>query len=364
LAEADIRISASFEAFQRPAQSRAGRRIVRIALSLGRWLGKLAVTLFGLVLVTFAMTRMAPIDPAIQLVGDHASQSSYQDARAALGLDLPLPVQFWRYLVMLVHGDLGLAQSTGQPVATDIARTFTATLELATAAIILGALVGLGLGILAAMRSGGVLDGIIRVISLLGYSVPIFWLGLLMLLLFYARLHWLPGTGRMDILYQYTMKQVTGFALIDSWLSGTPGAFKSAVTHLVLPTLVLAIYALAGICRLTRSAVLGELAQEYALTARAKGARPFRVVFVHVLPNIAGTLVTVVALVYASLLEGAVLTETVFAWPGIGRYLTVAMFAGDTAAILGATLVIGTAFILLNSLTDFAVDQLDPRRGR
>ncbi len=364
MAEADIRTSASFEAFQRPAQSRAGRRAVRIALSLGRWLGKLAVTLFGLVLVTFAMTRMAPIDPAIQLVGDHASQSSYQDARAALGLDLPLPAQFWRYLVTLAHGDLGLAQSTGQPVATDIARTFTATLELATAAIILGALVGLVLGILAAMRSGGVLDGIIRVISLLGYSVPIFWLGLLMLLLFYARLHWLPGTGRMDILYQYTMKQVTGFALIDSWLSGTPGAFKSAVTHLVLPTLVLAIYALAGICRLTRSAVLGELAQEYALTARAKGARPFRVVFVHVLPNIAGTLVTVVALAYASLLEGAVLTETVFAWPGIGRYLTVAMFAGDTAAILGATLVIGTAFILLNSLTDFAVGQLDPRRGR
>jgi len=364
LAEADIRTNAILAALSRPAPPWRRRPAVRVVLGLARWLARLAVTLFGLVLVTFAMTRMAPIDPAFQLVGDHASQSSYQAARTALGLDLPLPLQFWRYLVTLAHGDLGLAQSTGQPVASDIARTFTATLELATAAIVLGASIGLALGIVAAMRAGGIVDGVIRVISLLGYSVPIFWLGLLMLLLFYARLHWLPGTGRMDILYQYTMKPVTGFALVDSWLAGTPGAFRSAVSHLVLPTLVLAVYALAGICRLTRSAVLGELAQEYALTARAKGARSARVVFVHVLPNIAGTLLTIVALSYASLLEGAVLTETVFAWPGIGRYLTVAMFAGDTAAILGATLVIGTAFILLNSLTDFAVGRLDPRRAR
>lgn len=333
-------------------------------MGLGRWIARLAVTLFGLVLVTFMMTRLAPIDPALQLVGDHASASSYQAARLALGLDLPLPVQFWRYITHLAQGDLGLATSTGQPVAADIARTFTATLELATIAILIGAAAGLALGILAALRAGGVIDAVIRVVSLIGYSVPIFWLGLLMLLLFYARLHWLPGTGRMDIVFQYTMKWVTGFALIDGWLSGQAGVFRSAVSHLVLPGLVLAIYALAGICRLTRSAVLGELAQEYVLTARAKGATMTRVVFVHVLPNIAGTLLTVVALAYASLLEGAVLTETVFAWPGIGRYLTVAMFAGDTAAILGATLVIGTAFIVLNSVTDFAVGRLDPRRVR
>ena len=281
-----------------------------------------------------------------------------------LGLDRPLPEQFWRYLNKLAHGDLGIASSTGQPVASDVARTFSATIELATTAIVLGATVGLALGILATLRPGSLLDSVIRIVSLIGYSVPIFWLGLLMLLLFYARLHWAPGTGRLDVVNQYTLKPVTGFALIDSWLSGTPGAFRSAIAHLTLPATVLAFYALAGICRLTRSAILGELAQEYTLTARAKGAGTLRVILVHVMPNIAGTLVTVIALAYASLLEGAVLTETVFAWPGIGRYLTVALFAGDTAAILGSTLVIGVGFVLLNSLADLAVGRLDPRRER
>jgi peptide/nickel transport system permease protein len=194
--------------------------------------------------------------------------------------------------------------------------------------------------------------------------VPIFWLGLLVLLLFYAKLHWAPGTGRLDVLFQYTLKPVTGFALVDTWLADQPGAFRSAAAHLVLPAGVLAFYALAGIARLTRSALMGELGQEYVLTARAKGAGTWRVILVHALPNVAGTLLTVVALAYASLLEGAVLTETVFAWPGVGRYLTVALFAGDTAAILGSTLTIGAAFVLLNSLTDAAVERLDPRRAR
>ena len=349
---------------RRPSSPEGGRRGFGTLAAVLRWLRKLALTLFGLILVTFAMTRLSPVDPAQQLVGDHASQSSYQAARQELGLDEPLAVQFWRYLGRLAEGDLGRATSTGQPVAADVARTFTATLELATAAIVLGTVVGLALGMIAAMRPGGLLDGAIRLVSLIGYSVPIFWLGLLMLLLFYARLHWAPGTGRLDVVYQYTLKPVTGFALIDAGLWGAPGAFRSALAHLVLPGLVLAFYALAGISRLTRAAILGELAQEYTLTARAKGAGAARVIFVHILPNIAGTLVTVVALAYANLLEGAVLTETVFAWPGIGRYLTVALFAGDTAAILGATLVIGVAFIALNSLTDLAVARLDPRRVR
>ncbi|MDR3518431.1 MAG: ABC transporter permease [Azospirillaceae bacterium] len=329
-----------------------------------RWLGSVALTLFGLVLVTFAMTRLSPVDPVLQLVGDHASASTYAAARLELGLDRPLAVQFGRYLVRVGHGDLGQASSTGQPVAADIARTFSATLELATVAIVIGAASGLALGIIAAMRSGGIIDAAARIVSLVGYSIPIFWLGLLFLLLFYARLHWAPGPGRLDVLYQYTLRPVTGFALIDTALSGTAGAFRSAVAHLVLPALVLALYALAGITRLSRGAVLEQLGQEYVLTARAKGAGPWRVVFVHVLPNVTGPLLTIVALAYASLLEGAVLTETVFAWPGIGRYLTVALFAGDTAAILGATLTIGSAFILLNSLTDLAVARTGRGRDR
>jgi peptide/nickel transport system permease protein len=261
-------------------------------------------------------------------------------------------------------GNLGVSTSTGQPVAKDIARTFPATIELATVAILFAAVIGLSLGILAAMRPGSWMDALARLVSLVGYSIPIFWLGLLLLLLFYTRLHWAPGPGRADVVFQYTVKPVTGFALIDTWVSGKPGAFRDALAHLALPATALAIYALAAIARLTRSAVLAELGQEYVTTARAKGASIGRVVLVHILPNIAGTLLTVVALAYASLLEGAVLTETVFAWPGIGRYLTTAMFAGDMAAVLGATLVVGTSFVLLNTLTDLGALQLQAGKRR
>ncbi len=339
-------------------------RELSFAWPLLKWLWSFALTLFGLALVTFAMTRLSPIDPALQLVGDHASQSTYDAARVQLGLDQPLPVQFLRYIETALSGNLGQSVSTGQPVARDIARTFPATIELATAAIIIGAILGLALGIAAALHQKTWVDTVARVVSLFGYSVPIFWLGLLMLLLFYARLHWAPGPGRADVVFQYTVKPITGFALIDTWMSGKAGAFKDAIAHLALPATVLAFHALASISRLTRAAILTELGQEYVTTARAKGANARRIVFVHILPNVSGTLLTVIALAYASLLEGAVLTETVFAWPGIGRYLTTAMFAGDMPAILGATLVVGASFVLLNAFTDLLVTNLEAGRRR
>ncbi|MBY2924191.1 ABC transporter permease [Rhizobium leguminosarum] len=344
-------------------QSRRWRELSFVRPLL-KWLWSFALTLFGLALVTFTMTRLSPIDPALQLVGDHASQSTYEAARVELGLDQPLPVQFVRYLETALSGNFGQSISTGQPVAKDIARTFPATIELATAAIILGAAIGLALGIAAAMRQGTWVDSAARFVSLFGYSVPIFWLGLLMLLLFYARLHWAPGPGRADVVFQYTVKPISGFALIDTWMSGKTGAFRDALAHLALPAIVLAFHALAAISRLTRAAILTELGQEYVTTARAKGASLRRITFIHIMPNIAGTLLTLIALSYASLLEGAVLTETVFAWPGIGRYLTTAMFAGDMPAILGATLVVGASFVLLNALTDLGVSRLDAGRRR
>lgn len=349
-----------------PIQPRrpTGRRGLPRLRRLAGWGLSTALTLLGLVLVTFVMTRTSPIDPALQMVGDHASQSSYAAARLELGIDEPLAVQFLIYLRNAVTGDFGTSLSTGQPVIGDIARTFPATLELATISIVLAALLGLSLGIAAALKPGSVLDAAARLVSLIGYSTPIFWLGLLMLLLFYARLHWVPGPGRLDVAYAYTVDQVTGFGLIDAWLSGQEGAFPNAIGHLVLPSLVLAFYGLAGVARLTRAAILAELGQEYTLVARAKGASRSRVVFVHILPNITGTLLTVLALTYASLLEGAVFTETVFAWPGIGRYLTTAMFAGDMPAILGATLVVGTAIVFLNALTDLAVARVGRGRRR
>jgi peptide/nickel transport system permease protein len=326
-----------------------------------RGIATLLVTLAGLLLVTFAFSSLSPIDPALQLVGDHASRATYERARHDLGLDEPWPVQFERYVVRLAHGDLGTSRATGQPVSEDLRRVFPATFELATLSMLVVAVVGVGLGVLAVLRPGGPLDWVIRVASLLGNSIPIFWLGLLALLVFYARLQWTGGPGRLDDAFEYTIDMPTGLVLVDAWRSGVPGAFGSAVAHLVLPVLVLASNAVGQVTRLTRAAMIGETGKEYVTLARAKGAGEARILVFHILPNVVGVLVTVLALTYAGLLEGAVLTETVFAWPGVGRYLTTALFAGDTPAILGGTLVIGFCFVLLNRAADLLARALDPR---
>ncbi len=342
-------------------QNSAERRLSRPLLTLFQGLFTLALTLFGLLLVTFALSALSPVDRVLQIVGDHASQSTYDQVRHQLGLDQPLPVQFWHYVVNLAHGDLGIASATGQPVLQDLLSAFPATLELATLALILGALLGTIAGVLCARYAGTPWDLMVRTFTLLGNSVPIFWLGLLLLALFYAKLQWSAGPGRLDDIYQYTVTPQTGFVLIDTWLSGDPQAFKNAVSHLVLPVLLLAYYSLASITRLTRSACLSEMNKEFILLARAKGAGEMTILLRHVLPNIRGTLLTVIALAYTSMLEGAVLTETVFSWPGIGRYLTTALFAGDTTAIMGGTLLIGVSFVAINNLTDLLVRVTDPR---
>lgn len=327
-------------------------------LSFSTHLTRLLQGLFTLLLTLFGLS---PVDRVLQIVGDHASQSTYDQVRHQLGLDQPLPVQFWHYLVNLAHGDLGIASATGQPVLHDLLAVFPATLELATLALIVGAVLGIVAGVLCARYAGSPWDLAVRTFTLLGNSVPIFWLGLLMLALFYARLQWAPGPGRLDDIYQYTVEPRSGFALIDTWLSGDTAAFKNAIGHLALPVLVLAYYSLASITRLTRSACLSEMNKEYILLARAKGAGEMTILLRHVLPNIRGTLLTVTALAWTSMLEGAVLTETVFSWPGIGRYLTTALFAGDTTAIMGGTLLIGVSFVLINNLTDLLVRLTDPR---
>lgn len=321
----------------------------------------LALTLLGLLLVTFALSALSPVDRVLQIVGDHASQSTYDQVRQQLGLDKPLPVQFWHYLVNLAHGDLGTASATGQPVCQDLLSVFPATLELATLALIIGATLGIIAGVLCARYVGTPWDLAVRTFTLLGNSVPIFWLGLLMLALFYAKLQWSAGPGRLDDIWQYQVEPRSGFVLIDTWLAGEKEAFKNAISHLILPVSLLAYYSLASITRLTRSACLSEMNKEYILLARAKGAGEMAILLRHVLPNIRGTLLTVVALAWTGMLEGAVLTETVFSWPGIGRYLTTALFAGDTTAIMGGTLLIGACFVVINSLTDLLVRLTDPR---
>jgi peptide/nickel transport system permease protein len=326
-----------------------------------RGLSSVALTLAGLVFITFGLSRLSPVDPALQLLGDHASGSSYAEMRRALGLDSPWPVQLQRYALRLAHGDLGVSLSTGERVSDDLRRVFPATLELATLAMAVSMLIGLPLGLLGAWRPRGLLDGAVRVVSLVGNSVPIYWLGLLALYLFYAHWRMVGGPGRLDDAFEYTVDMNTGSVLLDTWRSQVPGAFANAVSHLILPVLLLGAYAVGNVTRLTRAALLNESGKDYVMLARAKGATEVRILLRHVLPNAAGIIVTVLALAYANLLEGAVLIETVFAWPGLGRYLTTALFAADTPAVLGGTLLIGMCFVLINGATDVVVKLLDPR---
>jgi len=324
----------------------------------------IAITLLGLLLVTFLIGRVVPVDPVLAVVGDRASKSTYDRVFLELGLDKPLYQQFWIYLKNVLSGDLGQSVLTKKPIIEDIARVFPATLELATVAIILGTVVGVPAGIWAAVRQGRLADQVVRVLALVGYSAPIFWLGLLGLLVFYAKFGWVAGPGRIDISYEYSVTRVTGLMLLDSAAQGQWAAFANAFSHIILPSALLGFFSMAYISRMTRSFMLAELAQEYIITARVKGVPEWRIIWVHALRNAAVPLVTVVALSYAGLLEGSVLTETVFAWPGLGQYLTNSLQASDMSAVLGGTLVIGVVFVGLNLLSDLLYTLLDPRVRR
>jgi peptide/nickel transport system permease protein len=319
------------------------------------------ITLFGLVLVTFLIGRVMPIDPTLAIVGDHAPPDVVAQVRLDLGLDRSLPVQFGIYLLNLCHGDLGRSVMTGNPVTADIAHFFPATMELATVAIIVAVLLGVPLGVLAAVRQRTRVDHVIRVFCLTGHSVPIFLLGLISLLVLYAKLGWAPGTGRADVAFQGMVPSVTGFLTVDSLLAGDWDSFWDALAHLAQPAGVLAYFSMAYIARMTRAFMLDALAGEFVITARAKGLSPLRVIWRHAFGNIAVRLITVLALTYAGLLEGAVITETVFSWPGLGQYLTVSLLDADMNAVLGATLVVGVTYLLLNLLADVLYRVMDPR---
>ncbi|HJS87472.1 MAG TPA: ABC transporter permease [Acetobacteraceae bacterium] len=324
-------------------------------------LGSVPVTLFGLILITFLIGRVMPIDPVIAIVGDHAPPDVIARVRAELGLDQPLPVQFGIYLVRLLHGNLGRSVMTTHTVTEDIATYFPATFELATSAILLAVAIGVPAGVLAAARQGSRFDHVVRVVSLAGQSIPVFVLGLVFLLVFYVKLGIAPGTGQLDVMYEGMVPSVTGMLVVDAALAGEWDVFRDALAHLALPALVLAYFSLAYVTRMTRAFMLDALAGEYIVTARAKGLSGTRILWRHAFANIAVPLVTVLALAYAGLLEGAVLTETVFSWPGIGLYLTVSLLNADMDAVLGATLVIGLIYVVLNLLADLSYRVLDPR---
>lgn len=330
----------------------------------GRLLATLALTFFGLLLVTFLIGRVVPVDPVLAVIGDRAPQSVYDRVFIELGLDKPLWQQFAIYLQKMLTGDFGQSFLTKKPIIEDIARVFPATLELATVAILIGTALGIPVGVWAAVRQGRLVDQVVRVLGLIGYSAPIFWLGLLGLLVFYARLQWVAGPGRIDISYEYAITPKTGLLLLDSAMQGQWDAFRNIFSHIILPASLLGYYSMAYISRMTRSFMLNELAQEYVTTARVKGVPEWRIIWIHALRNAAVPLVTVVALSYASLLEGSVLTETVFAWPGLGQYLTNSLQNADMNAVLGGTLLIGAIFVGLNLLSDLLYTLLDPRVRR
>ena len=321
----------------------------------------LAFTFLGLLLVTFLIGRVVPIDPVLAAVGDRAPQDVYEQVKIQLGLDKPLWQQFLIYVGAVLHGDFGKSVLTANPVLADIRRVFPATLELATLATLLGVLLGVPAGVAAAVWQGRWIDHAIRLIGLIGYSVPIFWLGLVGLLVFYAKLDWVAGPGRLDVFYDGLVEPLTGVILIDSALAGEWDVFWNALSHVILPASILGYFSLAYIARMTRSLMLEQLRQEYIVAARVKGVPEWKVVWKHALRNAAVPLITVVALSYGGLLEGSVITETVFAWPGLGAYLTGSLLNADMNAVLGATIVVGCVFIGLNLLSDLLYRVFDPR---
>jgi peptide/nickel transport system permease protein len=269
--------------------------------------------------------------------------------------------QFLIYIQKVLQGDFGTSILTSNPVMQDIRRAFPATFELATLGILIGAGLGIPLGVWAAVKRGSWVDQAVRVMGLLGYSMPIFWLGLMALVVFYAKLDWVGGPGRIDIAFEYSVPRVSGLLLLDAALAGEWEAMGNAFSHLVLPASLLGYFSLAYISRMTRSFMLNELSQEYVITARAKGISERRIIWNHALRNAMVPLLTVVALSYAHLLEGSVLTETVFAWPGLGLYITNSLQNADMNAVLGGTVIVGSIFIGLNLFTDFLYRVLDPR---
>lgn len=334
-----------------------GTRVQAIA----RQIVTILVTLFGLLVLTFCIGRLMPVDPVRAIVGEDADKATYQMVYERLGMDKPIYQQFLRYVGDIITGDFGTSVRTGQPVIEDIGRVLPATIELATIAILCGAGLGIPLGILAAVRRNRMTDHVIRFVTLLGHSMPIFWTGMIGLIVFYAALDWVGGGGRVSDYNVGIVDERTGFLLVDALLAGDWEVFWDGVNHLILPASILGYSSMAYITRMTRSFMLDQLNQEYIITARVKGLSTSRTIWRHAFVNIRVQLVTIVALAYGGLLEGAVLIETVFSWPGFGQYMTNNMLVGDMNAVMTCVLIVGIIFIALNLLSDLLYNIFDPR---
>jgi peptide/nickel transport system permease protein len=331
-----------------------------MARYLLRRLLTLTITIAGIMVITFFTSLVIPMDPLAALAGSQAPPETVERLRALYGFDQPLHVQFARYAARLARGDLGVSFQTSRPVLADILTFFPATLELATFAVLIGIFVGIPLGVLSAVYRNRAVDHFCRVLSLIGVSTPVFWLGLVLLLIFYFKLGWLPEPGRLNIML-LEPERITGVLLIDSAIARDWEVFRDALAHLVLPASVLGLVGVAGISRITRSSMLDVLSQEYVKTARIKGLGEFLVITRHALRNALIPTVTVVGLTYGLLLEGSVLTETIFSWPGLGRYMANAFLTLDLNTIVGGTMFVALVFCVVNLVVDLLYAFLNPK---
>ena len=317
-------------------------------------------TFVGVTLLTFALIRLVPGDPIELLVGERGiDPERHAMLRAQLGLDRPLLEQYWIYISDVLQGDLGRSIVTRTPVIDEFLSLFPATLELAFCAMVFALVIGLPAGIIAGVRRGTSFDHSIMAVSLTGYSMPIFWWAILLILLFSVNLGWTPVSGRISVLYW--VEPVTGFMLIDTLLSGEEGAFKSALSHLILPAIVLGTIPLAVIARMTRSSMLEVLSEDYIRTARAKGLAPNRVVGLHALRNALIPVVTVIGLQVGVLLTGAILTESIFSWPGVGKWILESIRRRDYPTLQGGILLIACTVIFVNLTVDLLYGVINPR---
>jgi len=330
-----------------------------IAFILKR-LGMVIPTFIGITLLTFSLIHMIPGDPITVMAGERGvSAERHAELEALLGLDKPLYEQYFVYISNIAQGDFGKSLITREPVLDEFLTLFPATMELSLFAALFAIGLGLPLGIIAAVRRGSIFDHTVMSISLAGYSMPIFWWGLLLIILFSVTLGWTPVSGRISALYW--VDTVTGFMLIDAWMSTEQGAFTSAVQHLILPSIVLGTIPLAVVARMTRSSMLEVLGEDFIRTARAKGLSPLRVIMKHALRNALIPVVTVIGLQVGILLSGAILTETIFAWPGIGRWLLESIHRRDYQVVQGGILIVATMIILINLLVDVLYGVINPR---
>lgn len=319
-----------------------------------------ALAIFGVLVIAFFLSHIIPGDPVAAILGPQAPHDLIEDIRRRWGLDRPVHEQFVRFVGRLARGDLGISLATHRPVVQDLREFFPATIELATAAILVGVAAGLSVGILSAVAHGRWIDHVVRFLSLIGLSMPVFWLGLILLFIFYYRLGILPGPGQLDI-FLPRPPAITGLITIDALIARDFVALRNALSHMILPAVVLGSHALVGIARITRASMLEVLGQDYIKVARAKGLAERTVILRHALKNAFLPIITVIGIYYGGLLEGAVLTETVFGWPGVGRYATSAILSQDFAAIMGATILIALVFSLANLAVDMAYGVLNPK---